>query len=525
MSPFRAAVRLTAIYIIVGLIWVLFSDQVLDWAALDALAKLRLQTVKGWAFVVITGLLFGFLAWHSLCKQQKLHERDALTGLLNWYMFRDVVENHLHAAQRDQEQLALAVVNIDGFRQLNSQLGQRNGDLLLQHLAEKLRTESPTHATVCRVAADEFCIALRGKTAFDELEVVVRRVQTDLEFGASKILQTTRGQVTLTCSVGIAAYPQDAVQAKELITAANLALAEAKDLGLGQCCSYRQSYSDSVRHRAQLVRDLDQAISAALANPGEREALYVVYQPQFTTGPSPSISVEALLRWNHPLHGHIPPDEFVQLAEQYGLIKRLTDYVCQQVVRESVESDLFETVEYISINVSGHDINSGRAREEFAQRFERTPDALALLKAGRIQLEITETAFMQNKHHARDLLSRLRNVGYRIAIDDFGTGYSSLSLISQLPVNELKIDRSFIGKIEPDNDSSADALIVRTIIAMAHALNLQVVAEGVETQYHVTLLTELACDRLQGYFYGRPVPIEQFKALYGTGHTSPQPSH
>lgn len=524
MSPLRAAVRLTAIYIIVGLVWVLFSDQVLDWAMLDPLAKLRLQTIKGWVFVLLTGLLFGLLAWQSLHKQQKLHERDALTGLLNWYMFRDVIEEHLIAAQRDNEQLALAIVNIDGFRQLNSQLGQRNGDLLLQHLAEKLRSESPTHATVGRVAADEFCIALRGVSAFDELEAVARRVQADLQHGASKILQTSRYQVVLTCSVGIAAVPQDAAHAKELITAANLALAEAKDLGLGQCCSYRQSYSDSVRHRSQLIHDLDQAISAALANRGNRQDLYMVYQPQFTTDVCSPISVEALLRWNHPLHGHIPPDEFVQLAEQHGLIKRLTDFVCQQVVHECVEAQLFEAIEYIAINVSGLDINSSRAREEFAQRFERTPEALALLKAGCIQLEITETAFMQNKHHARDLLTRLRNVGYRIAIDDFGTGYSSLSVISQLPVNELKIDRCFIGKIDETNDSSTDALIVRTIIAMAHALNLQVVAEGVETQYHVEILTELACDRLQGYYFGRPVPMEQFKTLYGTGHSSSQSS-
>lgn len=526
MTPTRAAIQITAIYLCIGLAWIFFSDHALGWFVKDPSTMLRLQTLKGLAYVMFTGLLFGLLAWRTLLKQQQLHERDALTGLLNWYMFRDGIDEHVQAAKRENEQLALAVVNIDGFRQFNSQVGQRNGDLLLQYMAEKLRAECPIHAALGRVSADEFCIALRGHNAFEELESVMVRVQADIRQSASHLLQTNKPHLAVTCSVGIAAFPLDASHSKELIAAANLALAEAKDLGFGHCCSYRQSYSDSVRHRAQLIRDLDQAITQASSSSeaGTESELFVVYQPQLSASSTVPVSAEALLRWSHPLHGSIPPDEFIQLAEQHGLITRLTNFVCKQVINECVRTNLFNELEYVSINISAHDINSKCARQEFAQRFEQDPNTMELLKAGRFQLEITETALMQNKRYARTLLKQLRQQGYRLAIDDFGTGYSSLSVISQLPVNELKIDRSFIGELSETNTESNDALIVRTIIAMAHALNLQVVAEGVETEYHASLLSALECDRLQGYYLGRPVPILQFKALYGSGHSSTQSS-
>lgn len=520
MSPFRAAVRITLIYIGLGLVWILFSDQALMLMIDDTETIMRLQTYKGWAYVLITGILFGLLAWRSLHKQRQLHERDSLTGLLNWYMFRSVIDEHLQSAKEQHEELAIAILNIDGFRQLNSQVGQRNGDLILQHLAEKLRTESPTHASIGRVAADEFCISLRAQHAVQTLTEIVQRVQTDMQLGTSKIFQSSRLNLSLSCSAGIAGFPQDASHTKELITSANLALAEAKDLGHGHLCSYRQAYSDTVRHRAQLIRDLEQAIIQAEQHCDTQNDLYMAYQPQFNDATEPASSVEALLRWSHPLHGNIPPDQFIELAEQHGLIARLTDFVCRRVMHELGGSGLLEQLDYVSINVSAHDINSPTAEYDFKRRFESNELGQQWVSQGKVQLEITETALMQNKEHAKVLLTQLRSRGYRISIDDFGTGYSSLSVVSRLPVNELKIDRSFISEIEQESE----LLIVRTIIAMAHALNLEVVAEGVENEAQISILNSLACNRLQGYYLGRPVPLAQLKALHGTGHPSSQSS-
>lgn len=514
MTPLRAALRITAIYVMVGLVWILFSDRALELVVEDPATMMRLQTLKGWLYVIVTGVLFGSLAWITLSKQQRLHEYDSLTGLLNWYMFRDAVDSQLQAAKDNVEQLSLAVLNLDEFRRLNSQIGQRAGDALLQNVAEKLRTTSPTHATIGRVAADEFCIALRGQDAQREILQVVQRIQNQLQ-QSMRQLQTVDASCTVTCSVGIAVFPEDASHAKELITAANLALAEAKETGHGRVCIYSQSYSDRINRRSKMIHDLERALQT------ESNELYLVYQPQFTDPQGPMSSVEVLLRWSHPLHGNVPPDTFIELAEEHGLIGKLTDFVCAQALTELSASHLLDTLEYMSVNVSAHDINSPSAREDFARRFEHDADAVALVKAGKIQLEITETSVMQDKLLTIQLLQALKQGGYRISVDDFGTGYSSLSVISRLPVDELKIDRSFISSLRNDGN---DLLIVRTIVAMAHALNLQVVAEGVENETQLRVLQELRCDRLQGYYLGRPVPLEQLKVLHGTGHSGYQSS-
>lgn len=521
MTPSRAAIKITIIYMVIGLVWILFSDRALELLVDDPATMMRMQTLKGWAYVLVTGVLFGLLAWVMLRKQRELHDFDTLTGLLNWYMFREAVDAQLLSAKLNNQQLGVAVINLDGFRQLNSQIGQRAGDALLQHVAGTIRSSFPTHATLGRVAADEFCIALRGDDIQRQIIDLIDRLQKELQPSLSH-LQTTDAKQSVSCSAGIAVFPQDARQPKELITAANLALAEAKEKGQGHVCTYRQAYSDNVSRRATLVRDLDNTLSrqsnpATTADASKTNPLYLAYQPQFSDPKGNMTSVEVLLRWAHPLHGNISPDAFIELAEQEGFIGKLTDYVCRTAVAELGTSGLIDTLDYVSINVSAHDINSATANEDFARRFEHDAATKQLVEAGKIQLEITETSVMQDKQQALRLLQTLKKRGYRISVDDFGTGYSSLSVISRLPVDELKIDRSFVTHLREDSN---DYLIVRTIIAMAHALDLQVVAEGLENDAQLRLLQNLRCDKLQGYLLGRPVPLAQLKALHGTGHTS-----
>ncbi|RUO30840.1 hypothetical protein CWE12_06275 [Aliidiomarina sedimenti] len=511
MAPAKAAMRMTAIYILIGLVWILFSDRAAEFLVVDPASLMRVQTYKGWAYVLVTGLLFGLLAWVWLRRQQQLHERDALTGLLNLYMFRDVLSEQLDAARSAHQPLALVVVNIDDFRQLNSQLGQRQGDHLLQGFAEKLRTHFPLHASISRIAADEFCVALRGVSPHDSLLTQLETLQTEIKDTLLGTSLRQQSPAAATCSIGIAYFPQDASHSKELMSAANLALTEAKEQGRGQRCVYRESYGESINKRAQLTADLRQA--------QQRGELSMVYQPQFAAGGQRLVSVEALLRWSHPLHGQVPPDVFIPLAEQQGIIRALTDFACQRVLDDLTPLKLFSTLDHVSVNVSAHDINDSNALASFISRFSHNAQGAELIAAGKIQLEITETAVMQNIDHSLQLLQQLKDKGFRIAIDDFGTGYSSLGILSRLPVDELKIDRLFVRDIERNQN---DLLIVRTIVAMAHALDLRVVAEGTETKNQVDLLTELNCDRLQGYYLGRPVPAAQLEALHGTRHPDSQ---
>lgn len=492
MSPAQAAIRLTVIYITFGLIWILFSDRALEMLIEERTVLIWMQTFKGWAYVLLTGLVFGTLTWLALRRQQRLNERDGLTALYNWSTFRHLLHNELELARRSHQEVALTILNLDGFRQYNSRFGQKQGDLILYQMAEKLRSLYPPCALIGRIAADEFCIAMRGDNAQTALLDATYELQHQIRQSGIDQQQ----DIQHTCRAGIAFFPHDAQQSKDLINAANLALTESKEQGPGALCLYRESYGESVNKKVQLTLDLKQAIG--------RNELYLLYQPQFCDKGKTLISVEVLLRWLHPVHGTISPDIFIPLAEQQGLINSLTNFVCCRAVYELTQYEVLEHIEHVSVNVSAHDLNDMDAFNRFVERFSAVP-------AHKVQLEITETAVMANLEHAVELLHALKKHGFQISVDDFGTGYSSLSIISRLPVDELKIDRAFIRDLD---SSDSDLLIVRTILAMAHALDLRVVAEGVENQKQMELLSSLQCDLLQGYYLSRPVPAEQLKEMY-----------
>lgn len=509
MAPTRVALKITFIYILIGAVWILFSDRALELFIDHHPSLHRFQTYKGWAYVAVTGGLFGVLAWFTLRRQQRLYECDELTGLLNWPIFRDTLNTKIEEAKNTDQHLALIMFNLDGFRQFNNQLGQRNGDTVLRAFADELRIRAPQSCSISRVAGDEFCIAVPTSFTTEELTTKVQLFLQTIPSILAEAISTREPHAPPTCSAGMAIYPYDAQHGKELITSASTALAEAKETGRANLCLFSKQYSDSIKERTQLIRDLRQALA--------KNELTLIYQPQFSQPLGPISSVEALVRWNHPLHGAIPPQVFVCIAEQNGMIASLTDFICKRAIEELTEAGLLDHFEHVSINVSALDINCPNADGEFARRFEQSEQRKSLVQNHKVQLEITETVLMHNFEHVFPLLSQLKSRGYRISIDDFGTGYSSLSVISKLPVDELKIDRSFVQNLQGDN---SDLTIVRTIIAMAHALNLNVVAEGIETFEQLQILQTLKCDRFQGYFIAKPIPIEQLKELYDARHAS-----
>lgn len=497
MSPYKQALRMALIYVLVGAVWILFSDRAAELLFADQATLARVQTVKGWLFVAVTGALFFYLAYSAMRRQKSLYEHDDLTQLLNWFMFREELTNTLHRLQSGPNEVALVIFNIDKFRQINNRVGHRQADAVLCQMADILSGLLPARTLVGRIAADEFVVAIESPRANEEAINLVRQVQQQLQHIQIDSIQ----QLNVRCAAGIANFPHDAKNSKDLITSANLALTESKESGQGSVCLYSQSYSDSVNARLQLTLDLKQAIA--------RDELSLVYQPQFRDGDSHADCVEVLLRWSHPLHGSVSPDVFIALAEQQGFISELTDFVCQRALSELADAGMLDQLEHVSINVSAHDLNQPNALDAFRRRFADLPANTC------IQLEITETAVMSNLSLAVSLLHELKNLGMRISVDDFGTGYSSLGVVRQLPVDELKIDRTFVQDLE---QSDSDQLIVRSILAMAHALGLQVVAEGVENSGQARLLQSFGCDLFQGYYFGRPVPIHQLKALYGPRH-------
>ncbi|WP_185960763.1 putative bifunctional diguanylate cyclase/phosphodiesterase [Aliidiomarina halalkaliphila] len=494
MSPFKSALLRTCIYILFGSLWILYSDRFLANFVDTTEALTQLQTYKGWFFVVITGLLFFYLMYSALNRERKLHERDELTGLLNRHMFQDEVNNWIRQYQDDEQAFLVAVLNIDDFRNINHAVGHANADLLLKDIATQIEASfACAPALIARTGGDEFSIAIHTTKGFEHHLEDIRELQRKIK----AISIPNMPQLRTSIAAGIAVFPDDASDVKSLQGAANIALEEAKEMGHGQLRLYDHVFGESVHNRLQLSQDLQKAL--------ENNELFVVYQPQFDTASLQITGVEALLRWTHPELGPIRPDVFISLAEQQGLIAKVTDFVCEKALQELESRTLLHRlIPRLSINVSALDFEGSACADAFQQRFSTLKDWSF------IQLELTETAIMNNFENTRRVLDRLRSANVQVSIDDFGTGYSSLNLLRRLPVNEVKIDRSFIRDIPRSGESSS---IVRTVIAMARSLKLRVIAEGVETPAQIRFLQEENCDELQGFYLSKPMRIDALEAF------------
>ncbi|MCL4410661.1 MAG: bifunctional diguanylate cyclase/phosphodiesterase, partial [Gammaproteobacteria bacterium] len=478
-SPGHSALIRTLIYVIFGVVWIIYSDRFLENIVDDVQTLTQLQTYKGWSYVGITAVLLYFLLYQGFKKERSLSARDELTQLLNRHMFRQELESELEFAEEHHQTVALIAFNIDEFRRINHACGQQSADSLLQRTANALRDHFADYPTlIARLGGDEFAVAMLH-TRNTELAVTKAREFQHL----FKQIQLDNYQFELSISAGIAMFPNDAEEVKDLVACATLAQEEAKNLGPGQLRLYDHFFGESIHSRMQLTTDLRYAL--------DRGELSVVYQPQFSTHTLKLTGVEALLRWQHPQHGAIRPDTFINLAEQQGFIRQVTDYVFEKSIRELTELELLGvSVPRLAINVSALDFAEDNSIELFYQRLENLHDWSLL------QLELTETAVINNFESTLRTLKVLRDANVNLSIDDFGTGYSSLNILRRLPIHEVKIDRSFIRDLQVDDD---DRTIVRTILAMAHSLNLRVVGEGVEQIEQLSFLEEHGCHDVQGY--------------------------
>jgi diguanylate cyclase (GGDEF)-like protein/PAS domain S-box-containing protein len=419
----------------------------------------------------------------ALNEHQALH--DGLTGLPNRTLFRDRIEQGIAVARRDDAQLAVAMVDLDRFKDVNDSLGHHAGDALLVEIGRRLRSVLRRSDTVARLGGDEFGLLISKPRTDRDVAVVIEKVRATLE----QPVIVDGLALPAEASIGIAMFPAHGQDVDTLLRRADVAMYTAKDekSGFG---FYDDSRRESDPARLTLVSELRRAI--------DQRELVLYYQPKAALTSGEVQSVEALLRWNHPSRGLVGPDEFIPLAQQTGLIKPLTLYVLDEALRQCRAWQRAGMTLGVAINVSIRNLLDA----EFPTQVERLLRKRRVEPA-RLELEITESMVLSDPLRTKRVLDKLSTMGVTLSIDDFGTGYSSLSYLTQLPVNEIKIDRSFVMNMARcDND----AVIVRTTIDLARNLGLRVVAEGVETAEDWNELGELGCTLAQGYYLSRPIP-------------------
>jgi diguanylate cyclase (GGDEF)-like protein len=417
-------------------------------------------------------------------ENERLALHDVLTGLPNRALFQVAVRNALASAKRERSAIAVMLMDLDRFKEVNDTLGHHHGDLLLQQVARRLQEVLRESDIVARLGGDEFAILLPHLD--DSLSSVeaAKKVLHALErpFEIQHLTLDVGG------SIGIAIYPENGADADTLLKQADVAMYLAKESHSGyELYNYeRDGYSPD---RLGLVAELRSAIDEA--------GFHFMYQPMVDLRNGRVTGFEALVRWRHPRHGLVPPDEFIPIAEHTGMIKPLTTLVLNSALRQSGLWALDGSVHKVSVNISARSLLDVHFPEEIAAvltRWNVPPSSL--------QLEITESSIMADPERSRETVSRLSDMGVSLSIDDFGTGYSSLSHLKGLPVKEVKIDKSFVMNMACDAN---DAAIVRSIIELGHNLGLQVVAEGVESRALLDSLVEWGCDLAQGFHLSRPL--------------------
>jgi len=405
-------------------------------------------------------------------------------------LFHDRVEHALAAARREDRELAVLMLDLDRFKDINDTLGHAAGDEVLREVARRISKVTRGSDSIARLGGDEFSILLPNASE-TEAAVVVSRVSSCLE----ESIVVDGLPLNIDISVGFAAFPRDGEDADLLLQHADVAMYLAKTANAG-FAFYDSSTDPHTPDRLALIGELRGAL--------ERGELVLYYQPQLALSTGSIVAVEALLRWQHPQRGLIMPDEFIPLVQETGLIKPLTHYVLDAALRQCRSWMDRGRPMRVSVNLAMRNLIDADLPCDVADllKFNGVP-------ADFLELEITESAVIADPLRTTAILARLAKMGVRLSVDDFGTGYSSLTHLTRLPIDEIKIDRSFVTNMNslPDNE-----VIVRSTIDLARNLGKQVVAEGVETAGVLQRLEELGCHLVQGYYVSKPLPIEELDA-------------
>ncbi|NQX69318.1 EAL domain-containing protein [Paenibacillus alba] len=449
-------------------------------------------------FLEIGDETFVYMILRDITAQKEAEQRisflayhDALTGLPNRNLFQQRVSESLLQAQEEQQLLAVMLLDLDRFKIVNDSLGHQVGDRLLQFVAALLSKPFYEGSTVARIGGDEFLILLPNLPS----KQIGIQIGSELIARFQQSSYTEEGlELNVTASLGISFFPDDGEDVHSLIQSADISMYRAKEQGRNQMEAYQASMSHKAHERLKLERNLRKAI--------EREELVLYYQPQIDLINGRVCGIEALVRWNSPEQGMIPPQQFIPFAEECGLIVPLGNWVLRNACLQSKrwQEEGLPALQ-VAVNISTLQFHQNHFAGSVQAILEETG-----LDPKYLCLEITESVAVQNQEQAIALLERLTTLGISIAIDDFGTGYSSLSLLNKLPVHQIKIDKSFIGDKSPQG-----AQIAKSIISLSRSLNMNVLAEGVETQEQYNFLMEHQCDSIQGYLISHPISASEFE--------------
>ncbi len=422
---------------------------------------------------------------------------DMLTGLPEPAIFLDRVDQALHSRRRENNSVALLLVDLDRFGLINAGLGRENGDLALQEIAERIQSSLRESDSTSRITGDKFCILIKV-TADDHSALVAEKILLAI----SQPLTVAGRQLMVTASIGISTTANEDDTAALLIEQCENALRHAKNLG-GNCFHF---FADNLNKIAKKRLDLEHNLLHAI----EHEEFTLFYQPKVDVKSLAIVGAEALIRWQHPQQGMIPPSQFIPVAEETGQITHIGSWVLYEACRQNKQwQDEGLGKIAVAVNVSPRQFQL----ESFADIVHGAVNHSGLAPQY-LELEITESMLMDNIDHIINKLKGLEHIGLTMAIDDFGTGYSNLSYLTRFPVSTLKIDQAFVREV---NNNKNIAALTRSIISMSHNLNMKVVAEGAETKEHVDFLRRNKCDIIQGYYYSKPLPAWEFAELLRTG--------
>jgi diguanylate cyclase (GGDEF)-like protein/PAS domain S-box-containing protein len=432
---------------------------------------------------------------------------DELTDLPNRTLLRLRLTEAIARAAHKGQRLALAFVDLDGFKLINDGLGHNAGDELLKAIAERMRNSLRRSDTLARFGGDEFVVLL---PASGEDPNLLAPVLEKLREAVNMPVQVAGQSVQVSCSMGVVMYPRDGMDPTTLLMNADAAMYRAKDDGRNNWQFYAREMNASGEENLVLLDGLRQSLDATLGGAPDAGGFSLVYQPKVDLRSGRVFGVEALLRWSHPEHGAVSPLRFIALAEESGLIVPIGEWALRTACRQN---QAWRAAGLAPITVS---VNVSPRQFEEARLVERVAAALAGsgLAADGLELEVTESLIMRDLARSVGKMRELKQMGVSLSIDDFGTGYSSLSALKSFPISRLKIDKSFISELAGNPDDQA---IAAAVISLGHKLNLRVIAEGVETEAQSAFLRENDCDEMQGYLFSRPVPPDRISAILASG--------